>query len=96
MAYLGAYLTDDDDISLRPICKTFQDLVATNTPDGHNCRPSRRVGTLVTITGIGPNAHGEQNYGRSASIRSNDGTWTGWVDLLTLDPIIRSFRPERT
>lgn len=83
-AYLGSFLLDDDDIMKRPICSTYGALAASSRPSGTNCRPSRRVGTLVIITAIGPPLHVAPTVG----IRAANGAWTGWVESQTLVPII--------
>lgn len=83
-AYLGSFLIDEDDIMKRPICLTYGALEGSGHPSGTNCRPSRRVGTLVIITAIGPPLHDAP----TAGIRAANGAWTGWVESRTLVPII--------
>jgi hypothetical protein len=91
-AYLSAQLESDNDPNTRPICRTYGDQIAFYRLQIDDC-PHRRFGSLVRVIEIRPGFDDETTTAFSKDvpfvrIQSIDGRWTGWVESISLEPII--------
>ena len=92
IAYLSAQLESDDEPHTRPVCRTYEQQIAFWRMQLDNC-PHRKWGTVVFVTAIRPGISDDRTIALDKSIpfvqiRSQDGRWTGWVQSISLEPII--------
>ena len=91
-AYLSASLESDNDPNTRPVCRTNAEQIAFFKMQIQDC-PHRKWGTRVVVTQILPGLGDSHTSALDKSIpfveiRSADGRWTGWVQNISLEPII--------
>jgi hypothetical protein len=92
IAYLSAQLESDNEPRTRPVCRTYQQQIAFWRMQLDNC-PHRKWGTVVIVMEIRPGFSDDRTIALDKSIpfvqiRSQDGRWTGWVQSISLEPII--------
>ena len=86
---------EDNDPGFTLVCHTLRELIAFFHFEVDDCKPHRKMGTVVVVTAIQPGfddtskLNGGISKGNAfVAIHAVKGSWAGWVQQIDLEPII--------